>query len=109
MRAPAAPRRRARAAAAAAAPGCELLAACCAMMPVSLRVLLLSAVAWAAQACTTDLSCSLNGVCQSGTCQCDKPWSGTSCGVLKYKTTPASGKNLYNTSDPRNTWCVAFC
>jgi hypothetical protein len=30
--------------------------------------------------------------------------SGPSCGVLKYKTTPATGKNLYNTSDPRNTW-----
>jgi len=54
--------------------------------------------------CTSDLDCSLNGVCSSGVCECDAPWTGTACGVLGYKTTPASGKSLYPESDPRNTW-----
>ena len=31
-------------------------------------------------------------------------WGGVGCGQLQYKVTPAGGKNLYNTSDPRNTW-----
>lgn len=35
---------------------------------------------------------------------CDRPWSGDTCGTLAYKKTPASGKSLYNISDPRNTW-----
>jgi hypothetical protein len=30
--------------------------------------------------------------------------SGPRCGVMQYAVTPAAGKNLYNTSDPRNTW-----
>jgi len=54
--------------------------------------------------CKSNLDCSLNGVCASNVCACDKPWSGPGCGQLTYKVTPASGKNLYNTSDPRNTW-----
>lgn len=58
----------------------------------------------AAAACTADLDCSLNGKCSSSACVCDKPWSGPSCGELKYKITPAGAKNLYHTSDPRNTW-----
>lgn len=63
--------------------------------------------------CTTDLDCSLNGVCGvSGggatvgpVCVCDRPWQGSACGVLGYATTtPAVAKSLYNLSDPRNTW-----
>jgi hypothetical protein len=69
-----------------------------------MRVVLLLLPAAATAKCATDLDCSLNGVCTTGACACDKPWSGVSCGELKYKVTPASGKNLYNTSDPRNTW-----
>eukprot|EP00041_Stephanoeca_diplocostata_P028701 m.828600 g.828600 ORF g.828600 m.828600 type:complete len:91 (+) comp23419_c1_seq65:204-476(+) len=42
--------------------------------------------------CASDLDCSLNGICNGGSCICDKPWSGISCGVLAYKTTPISGK-----------------
>ena len=57
-----------------------------------------------AAACTSDMSCSLNGVCSAGTCVCDAPWKGPACGVLGYKTTPASGRSLYPESDPRNTW-----
>jgi len=36
---------------------------------------------------------------------CAKPWTGPHCGVLKYKaTTPKGALNIYNSSDPRNTW-----
>jgi hypothetical protein len=60
-------------------------------------------------ACTDNMGCSLNGVCaQNGTgalrCLCDKPWGGTKCGVMQYVVTPAAGKDLYNVTDPRNTW-----
>ena len=59
----------------------------------------------AAKSCTTDLDCSLNGLCSSsGACECDAPWTGPSCGVLEYTTTPASGRSLYPDTDPRNTW-----
>jgi hypothetical protein len=57
--------------------------------------LLLVFVTSTALACTSDLDCSLNGVCSTvGVCECDKPWSGSVCGELKYKTTPASGFSL---------------
>ena len=71
---------------------------------MSWQLLSLFATAAAAAACTTAQNCSLNGICTAGVCVCDKPWSGAACGALKYKTTPAGGKNAYNTSDPRNTW-----
>mmetsp|Transcript_17727 Transcript_17727/g.46280 ORF Transcript_17727/g.46280 Transcript_17727/m.46280 type:complete len:363 (-) Transcript_17727:1552-2640(-) len=54
--------------------------------------------------CSTDLDCSLNGVCTAGECACDKPWSGDACQTLTFATTPALAKSLYNISDPRNTW-----
>jgi hypothetical protein len=55
--------------------------------------------------CTTDLDCSLNGLCINTICVCDLPWSGTSCTQLSYKiSTPAIGKSVYNISDPKNTW-----
>ena len=57
--------------------------------------------------CSTDLDCSLNGICDVSlsTCQCDQPWTGGSCETLSYSpSTPAIAKSLYNISDPRNTW-----
>ena len=81
-------------------------------MPPSLRptaaraaLLLPAALAgpssWGAAAgCDSALACSLNGRCSAGRCVCDPPWTGASCGELKYKgPTPAGGKNAYNTSD----------
>jgi hypothetical protein len=63
------------------------------------------ALASPAASCSSDLDCSLNGVCQAQSCVCDPPWAGPACATLLYAaTTPASGKNLYNTSDPNNTW-----
>ena len=37
-------------------------------------------------------------------CECDKPWKGDGCGVIGYAVTPSKCKNLYNNSDPENTW-----
>eukprot|EP00729_Bicosta_minor_P028920 gene28920-28490_t len=54
--------------------------------------------------CKSNLDCSLNGVCTASACKCDAPWTGPACGVLGYKTTPASGKSLYPESDPHNSW-----
>eukprot|EP00041_Stephanoeca_diplocostata_P005579 m.64433 g.64433 ORF g.64433 m.64433 type:complete len:388 (+) comp15879_c0_seq6:144-1307(+) len=54
--------------------------------------------------CASNIDCSLNGVCNNGVCDCDRPWKGPSCGVLGYKVSPASGKSLYPISDPKNTW-----
>ena len=63
--------------------------------------------------CAADTDCSLNGLCNAGTatCVCDKPWGGPRCGVLQYKVTPLSAKNIYNNSDPRpSKMCRAmFC
>jgi len=69
-----------------------------------LSLLLVATALSAVAGCKTDMDCSLNGVCTSAACVCDKPWIGTACTTLAYKVTPASGKNLYNNSDPRNTW-----
>ena len=41
----------------------------------------------AALACTSDLDCSLNGVCTGGSCACDKPWSGAACESMNFKAT----------------------
>ena len=66
--------------------------------------LALAALTTTVAGCTTDLDCSLNGKCVTGSCSCDKPWKGPVCGVLGYKVTPFTAKNIYNSSDPRNTW-----
>eukprot|EP01052_Picozoa_sp_SAG31_P059929 SAG31_NODE_19166_length_610_cov_1.140900_1_plen_112_part_01 len=37
-------------------------------------------------ACTSDLDCSLNGVCTAaGSCACDRPWSGHACEKMNFK------------------------
>jgi len=62
---------------------------------------------WAAAAhgCSSDLECSLNGVCTQSSCVCDAPWSGPACAQLSFASTPASGKSLYNAgSSEQNTW-----
>ena len=55
--------------------------------------------AWSAS-CATDLDCSLNGVCTSGFCVCDKGWVSADhtgkgshaggCGLLDFKPAPSS-------------------
>jgi hypothetical protein len=57
--------------------------------------------------CTTSFDCSLNGVCASGECTCDSPWSGAQCETLLYATTPAAAQNIWsgpNTSETLNSW-----
>ena len=42
--------------------------------------------------CSSDMDCSLNGAClQNGTCACDAPWHGDTCGLLGFATTPTDG------------------
>jgi hypothetical protein len=76
-------------------PGCAITATA-GLMPVSLRVLLLSALAWAAQACTTDLSCSLNGKCLASACVCAPGWHGTECELLSLGPAPPGGAYGYD-------------
>lgn len=61
-------------------------------------------VQYAGATCTSDLQCSLNGVCTNGECICDRPWTGSSCGILAYATTPATGKSLFPYPEKGNTW-----
>lgn len=62
--------------------------------------------------CSSNLDCSLNGVCNatSGLCVCDRPWGGPGCGVLQYKQNQSlSSKNLYpfnDTDAPASGPCV---
>ena len=69
------------------------------------EVLILLVVASnAAQQCTSEMDCSLNGLCLNSQCICDAPWGGLQCSQLEYSVTLASAKSIYNNSDPRNTW-----
>ena len=65
-----------------------------------------SSVHAADTACTTDLNCSLNGVCSDGSCLCDAPWAGRQCGLLRFaKASPAAGRDLYPINDTaHNSW-----
>ena len=55
-------------------------------------------------ACSTDLNCSLNGVCTGAVCVCDRPWTGASCGVLAYDVTPASAKSIHPKNASFHSW-----
>jgi len=44
-------------------------------------------------ACKNDLECSLNGVCNGGSCQCDPQWKGNNCELLNLKPAPAGKSN----------------
>jgi hypothetical protein len=47
------------------------------------------------QACSNDLDCNLNGVCQQGQCICDAGWRAADCGELDLQPTPKdSGYNI---------------
>ena len=52
--------------------------------------------------CTTDLDCSLNGVCSNAVCVCDAPWNGTSCSVLQFRPAPTVG--AYGESPNVTSW-----
>lgn len=72
------------------------------MRSITLALLVLSR---GAAACTDDISCSLNGVCEGGSCSCANPWYGPFCESLAFAMTPASGKSLFDSGASRNnTW-----
>ena len=52
--------------------------------------------------CSTDLDCSLNGRCSQGRCECDKPWSGDSCGTMRFR--PVSFPQGYGQSPNLTAW-----
>ena len=53
--------------------------------------------------CTSDLGCSLNGVCTDGRCACDAAWGGESgrCDELQFE--PVSFPQGYGLSPPLNS------
>jgi hypothetical protein len=59
------------------------------------------ATAGTAPVCTTDTGCSLNGICQSGSCVCDSGWGGPRCAVLQLA--PAQLSNGYK-QPGRSSW-----
>jgi len=77
---------------------------------MSRALLLLLIARTSAAACTSDLDCALNGVCNTadGTCTCDVPWTGPRCESLTFAQAdkqPTAGKDLYPASDTFfNTW-----
>eukprot|EP01079_Euglenida_sp_SAG-EU17-18_P000086 gene86-358_t len=47
--------------------------------------------------CGSDDDCSLNGICEDGTCHCDPQWEGPDCGVLSLlPAEPDSGYRRYH-------------
>lgn len=55
-----------------------------------------------AHGCTSDLNCSLNGVCKKAKCECDAPWSGDSCAVMLRKSSQLGG--MYGFSPNVSSW-----
>ena len=61
----------------------------------------LGQAAMVAAECAGDLDCQLNGLCKSGTCQCDAQWYCPNCELLALlPTAPANGLQPPNAS----TW-----
>lgn len=64
-----------------------------------LLLLVVSSTATAVAAdCSSAMDCSLNGDCLSGSCKCDAPWSGSSCGILGIA--PAAPGGAYGFGTP---------
>ena len=51
---------------------------------LALVLLVVAAALHGVQSCLTNVSCSLNGLCDTvtGTCSCDPAWSGEKCTTL---------------------------
>ena len=55
--------------------------------------------------CTTDMDCSLNGVCSTaGLCRCDQPWSGPTCGKLTFRPASLPGAAAYGFKPNVTSW-----
>ena len=75
---------------------------------MSLQLLMLRVACWsllaapAASVCTSDLDCSLNGLCTAGSCACDKPWSGPGCEKMNFK--PVTFPQGYGMAPNLTSW-----
>ena len=54
--------------------------------------------------CSTDLDCSLNGICDQGRCACDVPWSGSACELLMREPTRVAGGGVYGYAPNITSW-----
>ena len=54
--------------------------------------------------CTSDLECSLNGVCQDEVCECDRAWSGDACDRLAIMPHPDNYVPAYGWSPNVSSW-----
>jgi hypothetical protein len=52
--------------------------------------------------CVSALDCSLNGVCDNGSCACDQPWSGVACETMNFK--PVTFPQGYGVAPNISTW-----
>eukprot|EP00039_Didymoeca_costata_P033068 m.40577 g.40577 ORF g.40577 m.40577 type:complete len:362 (+) comp9681_c0_seq1:64-1149(+) len=52
--------------------------------------------------CESNMNCSLNGVCNTGNCVCDHPWTGPSCATLKMGLAKPGG--MYGYSPNVSSW-----
>ena len=58
-----------------------------------------------AEACRSDLDCSLNGVCGAGgACACDTPWAGDACELLLRGATRVTGGGIYGYDPNITSW-----
>lgn len=66
-------------------------------------LLVITATSIYATACSTDEDCSLNGICQRGSCLCDPGWTASDCGQLDLR--PATRYTGYNrTAEGISSW-----
>lgn len=47
-------------------------------------------------ACSRDVDCNLNGLCNRGACTCDRGWTGGTCGVLDLQPVPVADEAPYS-------------
>ena len=75
-------------------------------MTVTLTLTLALASAWeradsaSAAACSSDVDCSLNGICRNATCECAAGWRGAACAELRLGAATAA----YGAAPNRTSW-----
>ena len=70
--------------------------------PVLVLVLALAGIRGADATCTSALSCSLNGECTGGSCDCAAGWHGEECELLSLAPAPPGG--AYGFSPNSSSW-----
>jgi hypothetical protein len=56
--------------------------------------------------CSTNLGCSLNGICESRVCVCDMPWGGSACDILQIppSSIAGAGAGIYGVAPNVTSW-----